>query len=108
MIGSHRGVGVVVVVVLSVTAMAGCARSPVRARSVPYLQAHPPLLATLVRWCTADPGHLAKVPACVNAREASLLNGIGSFQKLPPMAFPPVPGQKPARGGLPAAVPRHE
>ena len=106
--GSHRGVGVVVVVVLSVATMVGCARSPVRARSVPYLRAHPRLLATLARWCTADPGHLEHVPACVNAREASLLNGIGSFQKLPPMAFPPVPGQKPARGGLPAAVPRHE
>ena len=106
--GSHRGVGVVVVVVLSVAAMAGCARSPARARSVPYLRAHPRLLATLVRWCTADPGHLAKVPACVNAREASLLNGIGSFQKLPPMAFPPVPGQKPARAQASAQGPRHE
>jgi hypothetical protein len=106
--GSHRGVGVVVVVVLSVAAMAGCARSPVRARSVPYLRAHPRVLATLARWCTADPGHLEKVPACVNAREASLLNGIGSFQKLPPIAFPPVPGQKSDRAEKPTSGPQHE
>ena len=94
----HRGVGVVVV--LSVAAIAGCARSPLQARSVPYLRAHPQALATLVRWCTADPGHLENVPACVNAREASLLNGIGSFQRLPAMAFPPVPGQTPARAAV--------
>ena len=106
MAGEHRGR--IAVTLWAVVAMAGCARSPQAARSVPYLRAHPRLLTTLARWCTADPGHLENVPACVNAREASLLNGIGSFQKLPPMAFPPVPGQKPARGGPPAAGPRHE
>ena len=102
--GVHRGVEVVAV--LSVAAIAGCARSPVQARSVPYLRAHPQALATLVRWCTTDPGQLENVPACVNAREASLLNGIGSFQRLPAMAFPPVPGQTPARAAashLPAS-----
>ena len=93
--GEHRVVmGVVVAVV---TAMAGCARSPDAARSVPYLRAHPKVLQTLVRWCTADPGHLENVPACVNAREASLLNGIGSFSGLPPMAFPAGPGSPPKR-----------
>ena len=82
----------IAVALWAMAAMAGCARAPVAARSVPYLREHPRVLQTLVRWCSADPGHLANVPTCVNAREAALLNGIGTFRKLPPMAFPPVPG----------------
>ena len=77
----------------AVMAVTGCARSPEATRSVPYLRAHPKALQTLVRWCTADPGHLEQLPACINARQAALLNGIGSFQKLPPMAFPSIPGR---------------
>lgn len=88
---SHVGAGMVAFV--AVMAVTGCARSPQAARSVPYLRAHPKVLQTLVRWCTADPGHLEHLPACINARQAALLSGIGSFQKLPPMAFPPLPGR---------------
>ena len=85
--------GVAIGVFVAVMAVTGCARSPEATRSVPYLRAHPKALQTLVRWCTADPGHLEHLPACINARQAALLNGIGSFQKLPPMAFPPLPGR---------------
>ena len=88
------------IALLAMVAIAGCARSPHAARSVPYLRAHPQVLQTLVRWCTADPGHLENRPACVNAREASLLNGIGSFSALPPMAFPAVPGSPPKRASV--------
>ena len=94
----HRVVMAIALAV--VVATAGCARSPDAARSVPYLRAHPQVLQTLVRWCTADPGHLENLPACVNARQAALLNGIGSFRKLPPMAFPAVPGNPPRRGSV--------
>ena len=92
--------GRIAVALWAVVAMAGCARSPQAARSVPFLQAHPHALAVLMRGCTADPGHLENLPACVNAREAALLNGIGSFRKLPPMAFPAVPGNSPRRGSV--------
>ena len=85
--------GVAMGVLGAVMALTGCARSPETTRSVPYLRAHPKALQTLVRWCTADPGHLERLPACINARQAALLNGIGSFQKLPPMAFPALPGR---------------
>ena len=82
-------------------AIAGCARAPVAARSVPYLRAHPKVLQALVRRCAADPGHLEKVPACVNAREAALLNGIGSFRRLRPLVFPPILNRELAsRGGV--------
>ncbi len=94
----HRVVMAIALAV--VVATAGCARSPDAARSVPYLRAHPKVLQTLVRWCTADPGHLENVPASVNAREASLLNGIGSFSGLTPMAFPAVPGSPPKRASV--------
>jgi hypothetical protein len=106
MTGEHRGrIGVAL---WAVVAMAGCARSPQAARSVPYLRAHPQALQTLVRWCTADPGLLEHRPVCVNAREAALLKGIGSFRKLAPMAFPAVPGNpSPRRGSVaPAHVQR--
>jgi len=95
MAGEHRGR--IAVACWAVVAMAGCARSPHAARSVPYLRAHPHALEVLTRRCAADPGHLAEAPACVNAREAALLNGIGSFRTLPPMAFPAVPGNPPRR-----------
>ena len=97
MTGEPRGL--IAVAFWAVLAMAGCARSPQAARSVPYLRAHPHALEVLTRWCTADPGHLENLPACVNAREAALLTGIGSFRKLPPMAFPAVPGSPPPRRG---------
>lgn len=87
-------------VLWAVMTMAGCARSPGAARSVPYLRTHPHALAVLMRGCTADPGHLENLPACVNARQAALLNGIGSFRKLPPLAFPAVPGSPPRRGSV--------
>lgn len=101
MTGEHRGM--ITVALWAVVTMAGCARSPHATRSVPYLRAHPHALEVLTRWCTADPGHLAEAPACVNAREATLLNGIGSFRKLPPMAFPAVPGNPPRRASVPPA-----
>ena len=98
MAGEHRGR--IAGVLWAVMMMAGCARAPGAARSVPYLRAHPQALEVLTRWCTADPGHLENLPACVNAREAALLNGIGSFRKLPPLAFPAVPGNPLRRGSV--------
>ena len=95
--GKHWAVmGVALVVGV---ATAGCARAPVAARSVPYLRAHPKVLQALVRRCAADPGHLENVPACMNAREAALLNGIGSFRRLRPLAFPPIPNRDLASRG---------
>ena len=101
MAGEHRGR--ITVALWAMVTMAGCARSPETARSVPYLRAHPHALEVLTRRCAADPGHLAEAPACVNAREAALLNGIGSFRKLPPMAFPAVPGNPPPRAPVTSA-----
>lgn len=98
MAGESRGR--IVVTLWAALTMAGCVRSPAAARSVPYLRAHPHALEVLMRGCTADPGHLENLPACVNARQAALLNRIGSFRKLPPLAFPAVPGSPPRRGSV--------
>lgn len=97
MTGERRGRIAVVIWVVMMTA--GCARAPQAAQSVPYLRAHPQALQVLTRWCAADPGHLQALPVCVNARQAALLNGFGTFRNLPPLPFPAVPGKPPPKRG---------
>ena len=80
---------------------AGCAREAGPVRTVAYFRAHPKTLQAVWQRCANDPGELAKTPDCVNARQAEVVNGIGSFRDLPPMTFP---GQPAAKSGAPGAA----
>ena len=66
-----------------------CTRSPeVPAPSVSYFREHEDERREVMKRCTDDPGTLDKTPTCVNARQAALLEGIGTFRNLPQMGLP--------------------
>jgi len=81
---------------------AGCAPSAGPVRTVSYFQAHPKEREALFKRCADDPGTLGKTPNCVNAERAEEIAGIGSFEHLPPMQFPPVPGARSKKGAAPS------
>lgn len=83
--------------VLAGLLIAGCARVAAPARTVAYFRAHPKVLSAVWQRCANDPGDLGRTPECVNAHQAEVVNGIGSFSHLPPMRFP-APGRKASPG----------
>lgn len=56
--------------------------------TVDYYRAHPAERQRMVADCAKDPGTLKDSPACLNAREATRLEDVGSLRKLAPMGLP--------------------
>ncbi|HEY2398809.1 MAG TPA: EexN family lipoprotein [Steroidobacteraceae bacterium] len=66
-----------------------CTRSPeVATPTVTYFREHEDDRREVMKRCTDDPGTLGKTPTCVNARQAALMEGIGTFRNLPQMELP--------------------
>jgi hypothetical protein len=59
--------------------------------TVDYYRAHPAERGAELAHCSNDPGGLGATPACVNAREAARIQGVGSLRALPPMGLPTSP-----------------
>lgn len=69
-------------------AFVGCAKDPLdSAQTVDYYRAHGKERQALLATCANDPGRLSNKPACINAQQAELREGIGSFKDLPPMGL---------------------
>lgn len=68
------------------TALGACAPSPSE-YTVDYYQAHPAEREAKLAQCANDPGALRDDALCVNAREAGVMEGIGSFRDLPPIGL---------------------
>jgi len=75
-------------IVVTVSAAVSCAPAPDRATTVAYYREHPDERDAVLKRCADDPGSLGKQPDCVNAREASRLEGVGSLRELPPLDLP--------------------
>jgi hypothetical protein len=85
-------------------AVSSCSRGPEETvQTVDYYRAHPGERQTLVAQCANDPGRLGKKPACINAKQAEDLEGIGSMRTLPPMGLSK--GSSAASGAVPAPTP---
>jgi hypothetical protein len=81
---------------------AACTRSPQYAvPTVTYLREHDEERRELMKRCMDDPGSLGHTPACVNAKQATIIVDVGSFRSLPPMGLL---GTQPPK--LPADAPR--
>jgi len=65
--------------------------------TVDYYRAHTAERDAELALCGNDPGGLGLTPACVNAREAARIQGVGSLRALPPMGLPtsPTPPDRP-------------
>lgn len=66
--------------------LAACARSPSE-YTVDYYTAHPQEREAKLVQCANDPGALRNDALCVNARQAGLIDGIGSLRDLPPIGL---------------------
>lgn len=67
----------------------GCAPVPEAARhDVGYYRTHAEERESALAACAADPGTVGNTPDCINVREATRQEGIGSLQTLPPMQLP--------------------
>jgi hypothetical protein len=75
-------------IVVTVSAAVSCAPAPDRANTVAYYREHAEERDAQLKKCTDDPGSLGHQPDCVNAREATRLEGIGSQRELPPLDLP--------------------
>ena len=75
-------------IVVTVGAAVSCAPAPDPANTVSYYREHADERDAALKRCADDPGSLGKQPDCVNAREASRLEGIGSLRELPPLDLP--------------------
>jgi hypothetical protein len=74
--------------------LVACTQSPdPMVHTVDYYRAHHAEREAAVAKCANDPGSLRDSPACVNAREAARLEGIGSLKDLPPMGLPGKPAE---------------
>lgn len=80
--------------IVATIGMAACTEAPRSQHTVDYYRAHVEARRDRLKECSNDPGALAATPDCGNALEADRLEGIGSFQKLPPMEMPPVPATR--------------
>ena len=66
----------------------GCTKDPIdTAQTVDYYRSHGKERQALLVTCANDPGRLGNKPACINAQQAELREGIGSFKDLPPMGL---------------------
>jgi len=75
-----------------------CSRGPEDTpQTVDYYRTHAKDRQRLLAQCANDPGRLGNKPACINAQQAEILEGIGSTEKLPPMGLSQ--GSTPASGG---------
>jgi hypothetical protein len=75
---------------------AACAPSPdPTAHTVAYYREHIEARDAKIAVCSNDPGTLGRTPDCVNALEASRIEGIGSLRDLPPLGLPTRPDKKP-------------
>jgi hypothetical protein len=80
---------VLLVPLLSLSALTACSRAPQDTpRTVDYYRAHSSERQTLLKLCANDPGSVRNTPACINAREAEGIEGIGSLRRLPPLGLP--------------------
>lgn len=75
-------------IVVTVGAAVSCAPAPDQASTVTFYREHADERDAQLKKCTDDPGSLGHQPACVNAREAARLEGIGSQRDLPPLDLP--------------------
>lgn len=66
--------------------LTACSPSPSQ-YSVDYYQAHPAEREAKVAQCANDPGALRDEPRCINARQAGVIEGIGSVRNLPPIGL---------------------
>ena len=90
-------------VVISLT-VSSCSRSPEETvQTVDYYRTHPGERQTLLAQCANDPGRLGNKPACINAKQADDLEGIGSMRSLPPMGLSK--DSSTASGAVPAPTP---
>lgn len=79
---------------------AACSPAPTASSlTVDYYRAHSAERDAELALCGNDPGSLGLTPACVNAREAARIQGVGSLRALPPMGLPtsPTPPNRPRR-----------
>ena len=83
-------------IVVTVSAAVSCAPAPDPANTVTYYREHADERDAALKRCADDPGSLGKQPDCVNAREASRLEGVGSLRELPPLDLPAE--KKPSNG----------
>lgn len=78
---------------------AACAPSPDSSGfTVEYYREHAAERDAQLAACANDPGGLGDSRACINAREAARIEGIGSLKDLPPLGLPtrePQPGSEP-------------
>ncbi|MDB6103299.1 MAG: conserved plasmid protein [Gammaproteobacteria bacterium] len=105
---SHNNHGWRVGVWLVLTAVAGCTRSPeATAPTVTYLREHDDERRELLKRCVDDPGTLGNTPACVNAKQATIIVDVGSYRTLPKMGLPgaPTPNAPPAPADATASRP---
>ena len=73
--------------------------SPPAAPTVDYYRAHLEERESKMRECANDPGSLRSTAACVNAREAARIDGVGTLERLPPMGLGRGSQLKPADSG---------
>jgi hypothetical protein len=74
---------------------AACAPSPEpAAHTVAYYREHSEVRHAKLVACGDDPGTLGRTADCVNALEASRIEGIGSQRDLPPLGLPTKPASK--------------
>jgi hypothetical protein len=68
---------------------AACAPSPDPSTfTVEYFRAHPQEREQTLATCENDPGGIGREPACVNARAAERIEGIGSMRDRRPLDLP--------------------
>ena len=90
---------------LFASALIACSpSSPNLTLTVDYYRAHPAEREEALRRCSNDPGGVGQTPACVNAREAARIEGLGSLHTLPPMGLPMPPNRA---AGQPDSGPAH-
>lgn len=89
---SNPNRGLLIAVLLALAAaggLAGCTREPPPAQhTVAEYRANPTLRREQFARCANDPGTLQGTPDCVNAREASRLEAVGSVRDTPPIQLP--------------------
>jgi hypothetical protein len=87
--------------IVAALSLAACSRSPSpNTLTVDYYRAHPTEREAELARCGNDPGGIGDSAACINAREATRIEGVGSLRSLPPMGLPTRPAA-PASSGKP-------
>jgi len=85
-------------------ALSACSREPEKTTyTVDDYFAKPDLLQAKLHECADNPGDLRNSPDCVNVKEAVKRQGIGSYDKLPPLRLskPGAPADTPQRSTQP-------